>query len=108
MNTLTIDILGRTYTLSVNEREKVAVTQAAEELKERLAVLRSRYQVQDPIDLLAMSALNLLAEAKSEGKKRVETQYQMNEPSQDSESLDVIIEKMDRLIGLCKNQETVR
>lgn len=104
MNTLSIDILGRSYTLSVNEKEALAVTQAAEELRERLTLLRSRYQVQDPVDLLAMSALNLLAEAKSEQKISTPTPHTITEV-QDSASLFQIQERLDQLIGLFVNQD---
>lgn len=104
MNTLTIDILGRSYTLSVNEKEAEAVKLAAEELRERLTLLRSRYQVQDPVDLLAMSALNLLAESKSE-PKILPSPPPANAELQDSEIMHQVQERLDHLIGLFVNQD---
>jgi cell division protein ZapA (FtsZ GTPase activity inhibitor) len=106
MNTLSIDILGRSYTLSVNEKEAVAVTKAAEELRERLALLRSRYQVQDPVDLLAMSALNLLAESKSEPKASTAPISTSPAPIHDLDSWNKLQERLDQLIGLFNNQDS--
>lgn len=106
MNTLSIDILGRSYTLSVNEKEAVAVTQAAEELRERLNLLRSRYQVQDPVDLLAMSALNLLAESKADAKSPQEQPTPTPNVNLMGAGLDNMEERLNHLIGLFKNQQS--
>ena len=91
----------------MNEKEAVAVTQAAEELRDRLALLRSRYQVQDPVDLLAMSALNLLAESKSEPIKSTPPSTEnASANGNDTKAFSQIQERLDQLIGLLINQHT--
>jgi len=67
-------IAGRTYPLTVSEREESFVHEAVARINERVKALETAYQVKDKQDLLAMTALQfatLYLEAES---KTVEDQ----------------------------------
>lgn len=58
---LKVVVAGRTYPLSVNESEKDAIVNAAENINRRVQLLQKSYAVKDMQDLLAMTALQLAA-----------------------------------------------
>jgi cell division protein ZapA len=57
METIRLDIAGRTYPLSVPEQEVEGLKQAAEAVCDQVDRFREQYHVQDRGDLLAMTAL---------------------------------------------------
>jgi len=63
---LKITIAGRTYPLNVPVSDEEKVTKAAADINKAVELLRKNYAVNDNQDLIAMSALQLLAKAVSE------------------------------------------
>jgi cell division protein ZapA len=63
---LKITIAGRTYPLNVPASDEEKVTKAAADINKAVEMLRKNYAVNDHQDLIAMSALQLLAKASSE------------------------------------------
>jgi cell division protein ZapA (FtsZ GTPase activity inhibitor) len=62
---LKILIAGRTYPLTVKQEDEQAVLNAAKMINEKVKEFETNYSVRDKQDLLAMSALNLLATQQS-------------------------------------------
>ena len=69
---LKILIAGRTYPLTVKQEEEKGVLLAAKMINEKLKEFEQNYSVRDKQDLLAMSALNLLATQQNTPKKAPE------------------------------------
>ncbi len=63
---LKITIAGRTYPLNVPVSDEEKVTKAAADINKAVELLRKNYAVNDNQDLLAMTALQLLAKASNE------------------------------------------
>jgi cell division protein ZapA (FtsZ GTPase activity inhibitor) len=63
---LKIIIAGRTYPLNVPVSDEEKVTKAAADINKAVEMLRKNYAVNDNQDLIAMSALQLLAKASSD------------------------------------------
>ena len=63
---LKITIAGRTYPLNVPESDEEKVTKAAADINKAVEMLRKNYAVNDHQDLIAMSALQLLAKVSNE------------------------------------------
>jgi len=57
-----VTIAGRTYPLTIESGEEVAVKNAADSINASIKNLQENYAVKDMHDLLAMSALQLLVE----------------------------------------------
>ncbi|MEY4658336.1 MAG: hypothetical protein RJB36_102 [Bacteroidota bacterium] len=70
---LKITIAGRTYPLNVPVSDEEKVTKAAADINKAVEMLRKNYAVNDNQDLIAMSALQLLAKASSEPSPIVQT-----------------------------------
>jgi cell division protein ZapA (FtsZ GTPase activity inhibitor) len=66
---LKILIAGRTYPLTVKQEDEQAVQAAARMINEKVKEFEVNYSVRDKQDLLAMSALNLLATQQNSPKK---------------------------------------
>ncbi|MDF2436739.1 MAG: cell division protein ZapA [Bacteroidota bacterium] len=66
---LKIQIAGRTYPLTVKEEDEQAVQNAARMINDKVKEFEVNYSVRDKQDLLAMSALNLLATQQNAPKK---------------------------------------
>jgi cell division protein ZapA len=69
---LKVLIAGRTYPLTVKKEDEQAVLDAARMINEKVKEFEISYSVRDKQDLLAMSALNLLATLQAEPKKTPE------------------------------------
>lgn len=69
---LKILIAGRTYPLTVKQEDVDAVQAAAKMINEKVKEFEVNYSVRDKQDLLAMSALNLLATLQNAPKKTPE------------------------------------
>ena len=69
---LKVLIAGRTYPLTVKKEDEQAVLDAAKMINEKVKEFEINYSVRDKQDLLAMSALNLLATIQSATKKSPE------------------------------------
>lgn len=69
---LKIVIAGRTYPLTVKKEDEEAVHQAAKLINEKVKEFEQNYSVRDKQDLLAMSALNILAMQQNTPKKTPE------------------------------------
>ena len=73
MEKISIKVLvgGRTYPLTVLENEQEKVFKAAEDINKGIELLRQNYGVNDPQDLLAMTALQMLSKGQTTSKKEV-------------------------------------
>jgi cell division protein ZapA len=69
---LKILIAGRTYPLTVKKEDEQTVLEAARMINEKVKEFEINYSVRDKQDLLAMSALNLLATLQTAPKKSPE------------------------------------
>ena len=69
---LKILIAGRTYPLTVKKEDEQAVLDAAKMINDKVKEFEINYSVRDKQDLLAMSALNLLATQQNNPKKSPE------------------------------------
>jgi cell division protein ZapA (FtsZ GTPase activity inhibitor) len=69
---LKILIAGRTYPLTIKQEDEPAVQAAAKMINDKVKEFEVNYSVRDKQDLLAMSALNLLATIQSTPKKSPE------------------------------------
>ena len=76
---LKIIIAGRTYPLTVKKEEEQAVQYAARLINEKVKEFEQNYSVRDKQDLLAMSALNLLATQQNTPKKSPELESEINQ-----------------------------
>ena len=76
---LKIVIAGRTYPLSVKREDEQAVQQAAQEINDKVKEFEQNYSVRDKQDLLAMSALNLLATLKQKPNQEPELEDELNQ-----------------------------
>jgi cell division protein ZapA (FtsZ GTPase activity inhibitor) len=70
---LKVLIAGRTYPLTIKKEDEQVVLDAAKMINEKVKEFEINYSVRDKQDLLAMSALNLLAALQSASKKPAET-----------------------------------
>jgi cell division protein ZapA (FtsZ GTPase activity inhibitor) len=70
METIRLNIAGREYPLSAAANEVESLRQAADAINAQFDVFRQQFQVDDPVDLLAMTALQLTSSGLD---KKVET-----------------------------------
>lgn len=66
METLEVKLGGRTYPLTLSPEEVDIVRQSAEAVEAQIAQLKSQYAITDRIDLMAMAALQIAVQAKSQ------------------------------------------
>ena len=64
METLDIQLGGRTYPLTLSPEEVDVVRAAAEAVEAQIAQLKSQYAISDRIDLMAMAALQIAVQSK--------------------------------------------
>lgn len=76
---LKISIAGRTYPLTVKQEDEQAVLLAAKMINEKVKEFELNYSVRDKQDLLAMSALNLLAAQQNLPRKSPELEKELNQ-----------------------------
>jgi cell division protein ZapA len=76
---LKILIAGRTYPLTVKKEDEQDVINAAKMINEKVKEFEINYSVRDKQDLLAMSALNLLATQQNAPKKTPELENELNQ-----------------------------
>lgn len=76
---LKILIAGRTYPLTIKKEDEVSVQYAAKLINEKVKEFEQNYSVRDKQDLLAMSALNLLATQQNIPKKSPELEKEINQ-----------------------------
>ena len=76
---LKILIAGRAYPLTIKQEDEQAVMLAAKMINEKVKEFEANYSVRDKQDLLAMSALNLLAAQQSIPKKSPELEKELNQ-----------------------------
>jgi cell division protein ZapA len=76
---LKILIAGRAYPLTIKQEDEQAVLLAAKLINEKVKEFEVNYSVRDKQDLLAMSALNLLAAQQSAPKKSPELEKELNQ-----------------------------
>lgn len=69
-----ITIAGRTYPLTVSEKEEQSVIDAAKSINERVAQLETKYLVKDKQDLLAMTALQFASQYLDNKSKTIDNQ----------------------------------
>lgn len=76
---LRIMIAGRTYPLTVKKEDEQAVLEAAKMINDKVKEFEQLYSVRDKQDLLAMSALNLLATQKNTPPQTPELENELNQ-----------------------------
>lgn len=89
---LKITIAGRTYPLNVPESDEEKVTKAAADINKAVEMLRKNYAVNDNQDLVAMSALQLLAKAPSESAPVVQVPVDYSEIEEALQNLSINLE----------------
>ena len=95
--TIEIKIAGRSYPLSVLPKEVEDVKDAASAIDDRLTELKSKFAVQDRIDLFAMTALQLSIRVKQ--LENLEAQITSEKDSKEEtfnvELIDDLIKRMN-------------
>jgi cell division protein ZapA (FtsZ GTPase activity inhibitor) len=95
--TIEIKIAGRSYPLSVLPKEVEDVKDAASAIDDRLTELKSKFAVQDRIDLFAMTALQLSIRVKQ--LENLEVQITSEKDSKEEtatlELIDDLIKRMN-------------
>lgn len=77
---LKVVIAGRTYPLTIKQEDEKSVQYAASLINEKVKEFEQNYSVRDKQDLLAMSALNLLAtQQNATPKKSPELESEINQ-----------------------------
>ena len=76
---LKVVIAGRTYPLTIKAEDEQSVQSAAKMINDKVREFEQNYSVRDKQDLLAMSALNLLASQQSTPKKSPELEKELNQ-----------------------------
>ena len=76
---LKVIIAVRTYPLTVKKEDEQSVQYAAKLINEKVKEFEQNYSVRDKQDLLAMSALNLLATQQNIPKKSPELESEINQ-----------------------------
>ena len=84
---LKITLAGRTYPLNVPASDEEKVTKAAADINKAVEMLRKNYAVNDNQDLIAMSALQLLAKASSDNVPVAQTPIDYSEIEEALENL---------------------
>ncbi len=74
---LKILIAGRSYPITVKKEDEEGVLQAAKLINDKMKEFEQNYSVRDKQDLLAMSALNLLATQQNTPKKAPELEKEL-------------------------------
>ncbi|MFL5763679.1 MAG: cell division protein ZapA [Bacteroidia bacterium] len=69
---LKVVIAGRTYPLTIKAEDEQSVQSAARMINDKVREFEQNYSVRDKQDLLAMSALNLLATLQNAPRKNPE------------------------------------
>jgi cell division protein ZapA len=72
---LKVVVAGRTYPLSVTEKEEKRVLKAAEDINKSIKLLQENYAVKDMQDLLAMTALQLASKGSKGAEGTAEPDY---------------------------------
>ena len=79
METIHINIAGRNYPLSIPSSEKTQVSAAAAIVNDQVEKFRKQFEVEDSIDLLAMTALQLASKNKAEHPMPIQGNEELNE-----------------------------
>jgi cell division protein ZapA (FtsZ GTPase activity inhibitor) len=91
---LKIIIAGRTYPLNVPVSDEEKVTKAAADINKAVEMLRKNYAVNDNQDLIAMSALQLLAKASSDNVPVAQTPIDYSEIEEALENLSTDLDEI--------------
>lgn len=87
-----VTVAGRVYRLNVGMEEEEHVRRGVKLIEEHLNELRSSYAVQDPKDLLAMTAIRMASE-------RSRLERELEEGGQEgSEALEAIEERIESFL----------
>ena len=84
---LKVNIAGRSYPLTIYEREKQGVLSAVENINSAIEHLKKNYAVKDPQDLIAMTALQLIIKKDSNQKSSSNTAQDLGPIDQALQSL---------------------
>ena len=95
METLDIQLGGRTYPLTLSPEEVDVVRAAAEAVEAQIAQLKSQYAISDRIDLMAMAALQIAVQAR-QGSPGTPTTAERTEPEAPwpSERIDDLLHQL--------------
>ncbi|MFZ9055622.1 MAG: cell division protein ZapA [Flavobacteriales bacterium] len=81
METIRLNIAGREYPLSAAANEVESLRQAADAINAQFDAFRQQFQVDDPVDLLAMTALQLTSSGLDRNDKKVEPSKALTDDS---------------------------
>ena len=95
--TIEVTIAGRSYPLSVLPKEVEGVKDAASAIDDRLTELKSKFAVQDRIDLFAMTALQLSIRVKQleNSNAKLTSKNDGEEETSTVELIDDLIKRMN-------------
>ncbi len=79
METIHIDIAGRNYSLSVPLAERAQVNAGADRVNKQVDKFRKQFEIEDSIDLLAMTALQFASKNKAETPKSNTDNMELND-----------------------------
>ena len=87
METLEVTLGGRTYPLTLSPEEVQAVREAAAAVEQQISDLKRQYAITDRIDLMAMAALQIAVQSKSQKPKDASSDAGPAWPQGDIDSL---------------------
>ncbi|MEJ6588341.1 MAG: cell division protein ZapA [Crocinitomicaceae bacterium] len=93
---LKVNIAGRTYPLTVEENEQESVSTAVDSINNAIDSLKKNYAVNDPQDLIAMTALQLIMKKEAHQKSSVSSKEESsNNLGQIDKALEELCQQID-------------
>ena len=87
METLEVTLGGRTYPLTLSPEEVQIVREAAAAVEQQIGDLKRQYAITDRIDLMAMAALQIAVQSKSQTPSNAPSEAGSEWPQGDIDSL---------------------
>jgi len=87
METLEVTLGGRTYPLTLSPEEVQAVREAAAAVEQQISDLKRQYAITDRIDLMAMAALQIAVQSKSQRPPEASSDSGLEWPQGDIDTL---------------------
>ena len=87
METLEVTLGGRTYPLTLSPEEVQTVREAAAAVEQQISDLKRQYAITDRIDLMAMAALQIAVQSKSQTPSNASSEAGSEWPQSDIDSL---------------------
>ena len=87
METLEVTLGGRTFSLTLSPEEVQTVREAAAAVEQQIGDLKRQYAITDRIDLMAMAALQIAVQSKSQKPSNAPSEAGSEWPQGDIDSL---------------------